>query len=419
MFYNGFKTGRITPTFLNSHIFTEVLMNILKVATNKRALRSLAAFLMFFLLTINAGCGGGGAGGVLSDGSKIVDINSTIDYSSLNSAPGFLAAPDRDIMASREVEIINIETGAVIARCDITNDANSIITAKASLPGLAAGSSKVFAMVQFKGDGKILFRQLLGRIPYESEFSYHISVNVKPNERSTAWALEMLQDVNALKSNFDVPIALADYSEAAGKSNIEVQIEKNSDSAQSAQLAVIESIVNQLSKIMRNKFIATATKTAIFETGNTDLENLIKNYMRAKASTDSKVSEFIDPLKSTNSVMLNGVNINLFTDETKISFNRLPVIYNANAALLNGTVTITYQVNDADSDPCSVKVLYYLAGSTQALPLNPNRYNSTLIETNTITASADVIDAANITGFKIVPYDGKLEGYGVLVTLKK
>ncbi len=399
--------------------FKEVLMKNSKISANKRASKYFIYFMTIFLLSINAGCGGDTVGGALSDSSKIVDVNSTIDYSSLNSSPGLLAAPSRDIMASREVEIINIETGAIIAKCAITNDANSIINAKASIPGLTAGNSKVFAMVQFKGDGKILFRQLLGRIPYENEFSYHVSVSVKPNERSTAWALEMLQDVNALKSNFDVPIAIADYTEAIGKSNIELEIEKKTDSAQSAQFTVIESIVNQLSKIMRNKYIATATKTAIFETGNTDLENLIKNYMRAKLSTDSKVNEFMDPLKNTGSVMLNGANINLFTNETQISFNRLPVVYNATATLANGMVTIAYQVNDADSDPCSVKVLYYLSGSTQGLPLSLTRYNSTRVELNTITATADVIDASKISSFKIVPYDGKLEGYGVVVELKK
>jgi len=394
-------------------------MNISKLTGRNSATGSLIVFLLIFSLALSAGCGGGVGSDILTDSSKIVDINATIDYSSLNSAPGLLAAPERDIMANREAEIINIETGALVSKCEITNDANSIITAKASIQGLAAGSAKVFTLLQFKGDGKILFRQLLGRVPYQSEFSSRISVNVRPNERSTAWALEMLQDVNALKSNFDVPIAISNFSELNGKSNIEYQIEKNSDSAQSAQFAVIESIVNQLAKIMRNKFISTAAKTAIFETGNTDIANLVKNYMRAKASTDSKVNEFIDPLRSTTSVMLNGYNINLFTDETKISFNRLPVVYGASATLATGTVSIIYQVSDADSDPCSVKVLYYLTGSTQGLPLNPNRYNATSGIQNIITAAADVIDASKITSFKIVPYDGKLEGYGVMVELKK
>jgi len=182
---------------------------------------------------------------------------------------------------------------------------------------------------------------------------------------------------------------------------------------------VIESIVTQLAKIIRNKFITAATKDAIFAIGNTTLDNLVKNYIMAKNSVDSKVSEFIDPLKSTDSVMINGVNINLLTATDSVVINRLPVVYNASATLSNNLVTINYYLNDANNDTCSVKVLYYLSGNTQGLPLSPTRYSSKIGELNTITAAADIVGASNITHFKIVPYDGKIEGYSLTVTLIK
>jgi len=380
--------------------------------------------LVVLAFSVNTGCGGGGGGGtlggsVLNAGDKVIDLTSTIDYSSLNSAPAYSMAPNRDIIANREAEIINIETGALIAKCEIKSDANSIISAFVSIPVLSASAPKTFALIQFKGDGKVLFRQLLGRIPYDPELSGRTSVSVKTNERSTAWAIAMLEDVSAIKSNYDVLIASSNLSDAAGKSNIELQIEKNADSILTNQLAVIESIVTQLAKIIRNKYITAATKDAIFAIGNTNLDNLVKNYIMAKSSVDSKVSEFIDPLKSTDSVMINGVNINLLTATDSVVINRLPVVYNASATLSSNEVTINYYLNDANNDTCGVKVLYYLSGSTQGLPLSPTRYSSKIGELNTIKAAADIVGASNITHFKIVPYDGKIEGYSLTVTLVK
>lgn len=369
-------------------------------------------------LVLAAGCGGGGGGGSLSgsdstNGSaRAVDVEATV----ATASPVLLMAPQREAITSNEVVAVDIDNGATLATGTLSGGVY-----KVSIP-LAAAGAKTFAALEYRGNGRVIFRQVLGRIPYDSEVAAgksRIRVPVKIDESSTVRAIELLQDRAAFKTNFDIPIATGDDTDGDGMTPCEKQISQLTDlSSSNARMQNIAKVVKTLSGMLRERFVSATVENEVCPSGiPADMESVLKAYIRASRHTDGLVQKLVSDNEGTTAVVINGVTVRDFTEGT-FKFNRVPVVSSITASLSTSEISISYNASDADGDTISVAVYYYLKnGQTENL-FNVIPFPAA-VGVNTIKIPTSfVLDVKNIGRVKLVPNDGRINGNYVIVNVQ-